>query len=113
LFIKEYLLLNITQPIKKELLYLDSIIRENLQSDINLIQDINAYTNQNNGKRLRSSLMLLIGRFFDNNFEKKEIYEKLIRYAASVETLHNATLVHDDIVDDSKERRGTLTVNSK
>lgn len=58
------------------------------------------------GKRLRPALVLLSGQFGDYN------EEKLASLAASIEILHMATLVHDDIIDNSDMRRGQPTVNS-
>ena len=101
------------QPINTELITLEKFLNESIYSDVSLANDIIGYQNSNKGKKLRSSLMLLIGKYFDYNFELKEKKEELIRYAASVETLHNATLIHDDIVDDSKERRGLPTIKTK
>jgi len=62
---------------------------------------------ESGGKRLRPALLLLSAKFGD--FDK----DKLIPLAASIEILHMATLVHDDIIDDSKFRRGSPTVQSK
>ncbi len=58
------------------------------------------------GKRLRPALALLSGRFGDYNLDL------LVPLAASVELLHTATLVHDDVIDAAKTRRGRPTVNS-
>lgn len=58
------------------------------------------------GKRLRPALALLAGRFGDYNLDL------LVPLAASVELLHTATLVHDDVIDAAATRRGRPTVNS-
>jgi len=57
------------------------------------------------GKRIRPALTLLSGRFFTNDLPD------LIPMAASVELLHNATLIHDDVIDKSTVRHGRPTVN--
>ncbi len=62
---------------------------------------------ESGGKRLRPALLLLSGKF--GKFDK----EKLVPLAASIEILHMATLIHDDIIDDSKLRRGAPTVQAK
>lgn len=62
---------------------------------------------ESGGKRLRPALLLLSGKF--GSFDK----EKLIPLAASIEILHMATLIHDDIIDDSKLRRGAPTVQAR
>lgn len=59
------------------------------------------------GKRLRPALVILSG--MANNYDRNRIYP----LAAAIETLHTATLVHDDIIDDAKTRRGRLTVSEK
>lgn len=59
------------------------------------------------GKRMRPAITLLIGRATD------AIYDKTISVAASIELLHTATLVHDDLIDGSSERRGVETLHSK
>jgi geranylgeranyl pyrophosphate synthase len=59
------------------------------------------------GKRLRPALALLAGRFYPTD------EEKLVSLAASVEMLHTATLVHDDLIDGALLRRGTTTLNAR
>ncbi len=59
------------------------------------------------GKRLRPILMLFAGHFGDFN------EQKMMEVAAGLELLHMATLVHDDIIDDAKLRRGEMTAQSK
>lgn len=59
------------------------------------------------GKRLRPALALLAGRFYPTD------PEKLVALAASVEMLHTATLVHDDLIDGALLRRGESTINAR
>ncbi len=59
------------------------------------------------GKRLRPALALLFGRML------RVAEEPLFRFSASVEVIHTATLIHDDLVDHSSTRRGVPTVNAK
>ncbi len=59
------------------------------------------------GKRVRPSLTILTSRAVDAD------YDKMVSVAASVELLHTATLVHDDLVDDAAERRGVATLHTK
>jgi geranylgeranyl pyrophosphate synthase len=59
------------------------------------------------GKRLRPALALLAGRFYPTDIDK------LVSLAASVELLHTATLVHDDLIDGALLRRGQTTVNAR
>jgi len=58
------------------------------------------------GKMIRPGLVLLAGKCFDS------INDEHIRVAASVEMVHNATLLHDDVIDEGKQRRGKPTINS-
>ncbi len=85
----------------------DNLIRETLQSSQRTLKDAVSDLLSAGGKRLRPAMVLLSGRFgrYDAN--------KLIPLAASVEILHMATLVHDDIIDRSEMRRGKLTVHSR
>lgn len=59
------------------------------------------------GKRMRPALSFLVGRSCDAP------YDKLLSVAASIELLHTATLVHDDVVDEAKERRGAPTLHTR
>lgn len=63
-----------------------------------------------NGKMLRPAL-LLIGSRFGKSYKKKE--SELIDLATAIETLHIATLLHDDVIDESKTRRGQESIQSK
>lgn len=83
-----------------------SCISGALKSDIHLLNDINSSILSHSGKMLRPLLSLLFARACG------EVNEESIRFAAASEILHNATLLHDDVADDSMERRGEPTVNS-
>ncbi len=61
----------------------------------------------NNGKMLRSGLFVICSRFGDINLDK------LIKIGAAIEMLHLATLIHDDIIDDSEIRRGLPAIHKK
>lgn len=63
---------------------------------------------KNGGKRIRPSLVFLAGKK-----ENPEVLEKLVQVSAVVEMVHIATLVHDDILDGAKKRRGQPTISSK
>ena len=83
-------------------------ITGSLQSDIRLLNMTNASILANSGKQMRPLLTLLFARACNGG----EITEATIRYAASAELLHNATLLHDDVADDSAQRRGVPTIMS-
>ncbi|MFN9708619.1 MAG: polyprenyl synthetase family protein [Burkholderiales bacterium] len=84
----------------------DKVIRCRLQSDVVLIQQIGEYITSSGGKRIRPLLVLLFARAL--GYEGPERFE----LAATVEFIHTATLLHDDVVDESSLRRGRQTVNS-
>ena len=88
-------------------LRLETLISESLCSDVKLLSEINDNILRNSGKQLRPMVSLLMARACGDT-----ITEDSIRYAAATELLHNATLLHDDVVDGSSERRGVPTVNS-
>ncbi len=78
-------------------------LRDQLNSDVILINQIAEYIISNGGKRLRPMLMLLITDAFNYQGEQN------INLAAVIELIHTATLLHDDVVDESELRRGEKT----
>src|SRR5947209_8905246 len=84
----------------------DAVLRTSLSSDVALIRRIAEYIVGSGGKRLRPSLLLLTagacGHHGRDNYA----------LAAVIEMIHTATLLHDDVVDDSKLRRGHATANA-
>lgn len=85
------------------------LIRDTLRSDVALLQKVNDAILSNPGKMLRPMLTLLTARACCGSAGR---YGESVRFAAAVEILHNATLLHDDVADDSNERRGVPTVKS-
>ena len=79
-----------------------------LQSDIDLLNMTNTSILSNSGKQLRPLLSLLFARACSGG----PVNESAVRYAAAAELLHNATLLHDDVADDSDKRRGVPTIRS-
>ena len=77
-----------------------------LQSSNSLLSEVLSYIKQRNGKMMRPILALLIAKLFG------EINDSTLHAALSLELLHTASLVHDDVVDESTERRGQLSVNA-
>ena len=92
--------------LKQDMLRVEALIETSLRSDIALLDTTNGMILSHGGKRLRPMLSLLVagacGRVNDDT----------IRFAAASELLHNATLLHDDVVDGSTQRRGVPTVMS-
>lgn len=85
-------------------------ISSSLQSDISLLNTTNASILSNTGKQMRPVLSLLMARACSGGGALLE--DSTIRYAAAAELLHNATLLHDDVADESEQRRGEPTVMS-
>ena len=83
-------------------------IETSLMSDIALLNSTNSSILSNSGKQLRPLLALLIARACSGH----RISEATLRYAAAAELLHNATLLHDDVADNSYQRRGVPTIMS-
>ena len=83
-------------------------IRSVLGSDIELLNTTNMSILSHSGKQMRPMLALLMARACSGGMAT----EASIRYAASSELLHNATLLHDDVADDSEQRRGAPTIMS-
>ena len=84
----------------------DAVIRERLHSDVVLVRQVAEYIIQSGGKRLRPALVLLsAGALGYRGSHHHEL-------AAVVEFIHTATLLHDDVVDESDLRRGRQTANA-
>ena len=84
----------------------DAVIRRRLASDVALIDQIATYIISAGGKRIRPMLVLLFSGAL--GFTGRERFE----LAATVEFIHTATLLHDDVVDESSLRRGRRTANA-
>lgn len=81
------------------------MFRESIHSDVLLINQVNAYLLEHSGKQLRPLLALLAGRAISGVCN-----DRVVRCAVASELLHTASLLHDDVADDSPIRRGSLTV---
>lgn len=84
----------------------DAVIRQRLHSEVVLIGQVSEYIINSGGKRLRPALALLAAGVFD--YRGSNHHE----LAAVVEFIHTATLLHDDVVDESSLRRGRATANA-
>jgi len=90
-----------------DLAEVDSVIRTQLHSEVALINTIADYIVGAGGKRMRPVLLLLLARTLDYRGERSHY-----QLAAVIEFIHTATLLHDDVVDESSMRRGRLTANA-
>ena len=93
-------------PVKEELNQFEDYFRKTIKSDTPFLSTIINYILRSKGKKLRPNMVFLAAKMFG------EISEKVYRAAATIELLHTATLVHDDIVDESYERRNFFSVNA-
>jgi heptaprenyl diphosphate synthase len=93
--------------IKEELNVFESYIKSKLPRRSGFLNEISRETILSGGKRLRPALVVLSG--MTGKYER----EKVFPIAAAIEILHTATLVHDDIIDNAKTRRGHPTVSEK
>jgi octaprenyl-diphosphate synthase len=90
----------------EEMREVDAVIRRRLASNVALIDQIATYIVSAGGKRIRPMLVLLFSNAL--GFAGRERFE----LAATVEFIHTATLLHDDVVDESALRRGRRTANA-
>ena len=98
--------LSMLAPVAEDLRRLDGLIRERLESDVALVREVAQYLVVAGGKRLRPALLLLSCGALGYRGEPR------LTLAAVVEFIHTATLLHDDVVDESKLRRGHQTANA-
>jgi heptaprenyl diphosphate synthase/octaprenyl-diphosphate synthase len=98
---------SIHEPVLEELAQVEATLAEVAHSDIPVVREMLDQVLGGEGKRLRPTIALLAGRFGQRH------PERLVPLAASIELLHTATLVHDDVIDDSETRRGRPTTNSR
>ena len=96
----------IKNPIADDMKQVDAVIRDRLKSDVVLIRQVADYVIGSGGKRLRPALVILSAGAC--GYAGRHHHE----LAAVVEFIHTATLLHDDVVDDSHVRRGRATANS-
>jgi geranylgeranyl pyrophosphate synthase len=98
---------SIYEPVQAELAQVEATLEAVARSDIPLVEKMLQQVLSGGGKRLRPTIALLAGRF--GNYRP----EVLVPLAASIELLHTATLVHDDVIDESDARRGRPTANAR
>ena len=100
------ILKEIQRPVEDELLGYSEYFRNALKNRIKQVDAVNKYIIKQEGKQLRPTVLLLCNALYSKP-QKQAIVS-----AAALEMLHNATLVHDDVVDETEERRGLLSINA-
>src|ERR671935_2570567 len=98
--------LSMLAPVAEDMRRLDTLIGERLESDVPLVRQVAEYIVAAGGKRLRPALLLLACGALGYRGEAR------LTLAAVVEFIHTATLLHDDVVDESELRRGRRTANA-
>jgi octaprenyl-diphosphate synthase len=94
-------------PIQQRLDEVELFLSRELERALPMVREVAGYVLGSGGKRLRPALLLLISRMLGYKGERD------VRYSAVVELIHTATLIHDDIIDESDLRRGRPTVNHR
>lgn len=89
------------------MLQVDRVINEQLTTEVPLVKEVSQYIISAGGKRLRPALLLLISKALEHDHKHR------FTLAAVVEFIHTATLLHDDVVDESTLRRGRATANER
>ncbi len=110
-FVKKYILSikidQIQAPIANEMIAFESKFSAYMKSNVFLLDKIMAYIVKRKGKQLRPMFVFFVAKLVDN-----QVNDKTYRGAALIELLHTATLVHDDVVDESNYRRGFFSINA-
>ena len=99
---------DVTLDLKIDLARVEKAINQNYKSDVPLIPGISSYLMNCGGKRIRPMLILLSSKLCG-----REVDDTVIKHGCVVEYIHAATLLHDDVVDETTVRRGKETVNAK
>jgi octaprenyl-diphosphate synthase len=93
-------------PIDEELRIFEKKFREEMRSDVALLDKVTYYIYQRKGKQVRPMFIFLAAKMCGG------VTEATYTGASLIELLHTATLVHDDVVDDANERRGFFSINA-
>lgn len=96
----------LSRVMKPDIAAVNALILDNMQSSVPLIPQLAGYLIASGGKRIRPLMTLAATRLFDTTTDRP------YRLAAAVEFIHTATLLHDDVVDESNQRRGQPSANT-
>lgn len=96
----------ITSSLADELRIFNGYYRQKINTKIQLLTSISNYFHKSQGKKVRPILVMVSAQIFGT------VNERTYTAATLIEILHNATLIHDDIVDEAYERRGRLTLHT-
>ncbi|WP_027450863.1 polyprenyl synthetase family protein [Xylanibacter brevis] len=96
----------IKRPIESELNEFISLFEQSLSHEDTLLSEVLSHIKQRGGKRMRPMLLMLLAKNYGS------VTDVTLNSAIGLELLHTASLVHDDVVDESEERRGQASVNA-
>lgn len=97
----------INKPIEHEIADFNAFFKSQLKSDVMLMNDALSFLSESIGKMMRPTLVLLVAKSIGN------LNEKTFSAATAVEMLHTASLLHDDVIDESDKRRGRPSLNTR
>ncbi|HIE44752.1 MAG TPA: polyprenyl synthetase family protein [Flavobacteriaceae bacterium] len=95
-------------PIKEEMELFEEKFKESMVSNVPLLNRITHYIVRRKGKQMRPMFVFLVAKMVSNG----DFNERTYRGASVIELIHTATLVHDDVVDDSNRRRNFFSLNA-
>ncbi len=98
----------IKEPIRGEMELFEKKFYESMSSKVALLNRITHYIVNRKGKQMRPMFVFLVAKMVSNG----KVNERTYRGASVIELIHTATLVHDDVVDDSNRRRGFFSINA-
>ena len=96
------------KPIAKEMELFEDKFSSSMRSHVALLNRITHYIVNRKGKQMRPMFVFMVAKML----EEKEVNERCYRAASVIELIHTATLVHDDVVDESYQRRGFFSINA-
>lgn len=98
----------IREPIEEEMELFETKFRESMSSKVALFNRITYYIVNRKGKQMRPMFVFLTAKLLNNG----KVNERTYTGASIIELIHTASLVHDDVVDDSNKRRGFFSINA-
>ncbi len=98
----------IKEPVEKEMELFEKKFHDSMSSKVALLNRITHYIVNRKGKQMRPMFIFLVAKLLNDG----EVNERTYRGAAIIELTHTASLVHDDIVDESSKRRGFFSINA-
>ena len=98
----------IKDPVNREMELFEIKFRESMSSKVALLNRITYYIVNRKGKQMRPMFVFLTAKLLNNG----EVNERTYRGASIIELIHTASLVHDDVVDESNKRRGFFSINA-